>query len=359
MRERARNTFQPDYLVLPGQSVQEAIEYLGLSQKEFARRLDLTEQSLNRILKGEQPITNETAFKLESVTGTSCDFWIALETNYQRQKQILNASREEKEYKKWLKRIPIKELNAYGCLNIMENTVEQVNEVLKFYQIGSIDVLDGLVQQCQAAARGTVAFNTEAIKAVTYVQIGLRKAQTIVVEPFDRSKFKEVLLQARALSKDLPADFGVLLQEMFASAGVALVYVPPIKGVHFSGVSKWISKNKAMIIMNIRGKAEDRFWFSLFHEAAHLLLHERKTMYISDSSPANEEEQEADRYAARLLIPEKYDARIAAAKTAGDISEVANELGISAGIVVGRYHHLTNQWSHFKQLIRPLDWNKE
>jgi len=79
-----KHEFKPDYVVLPGESIKEMIDYMGLTQKDFAQRLEISEQSLIRILQGKQPITHETALKLELVTGVSNEFWIAREANYQK-----------------------------------------------------------------------------------------------------------------------------------------------------------------------------------------------------------------------------------------------------------------------------------
>jgi hypothetical protein len=35
---------------------------------------------------------------------------------------------------------------------------------------------------------------------------------------------------------------------------------------------------------------------------------------------------------------------------------MADELGVSPGIVAGRYQYLTGKWDFFKDLIRPLVW---
>ena len=81
---KAKKTFlyEPDYAVLPGDTIREQMEHYGWSQQELATRLDTTAQTLNRIFKGEQPITLETATKLERVLGAPARFWNNLELNY-------------------------------------------------------------------------------------------------------------------------------------------------------------------------------------------------------------------------------------------------------------------------------------
>lgn len=88
MSNSKRYEFKPDYAVLPGDSLQEAIEYLEMSQMEFAQKMRITEQSLDCILNGEQKIGGETASNLELVTGIASEFWINLEAQYQKRLQI-------------------------------------------------------------------------------------------------------------------------------------------------------------------------------------------------------------------------------------------------------------------------------
>jgi len=77
--------YAPDYAVAPGETLREVIEGLSMTQKELATRTELTEQTIIRILKGEQPITFETANKLEVVTGIPVRMWNSLEMRYREQ----------------------------------------------------------------------------------------------------------------------------------------------------------------------------------------------------------------------------------------------------------------------------------
>jgi len=72
--------FSPDYAVIPGESLKEFLEFSGMSLKEFSLRTGLTQQSIIRIIKGEQPITPDTANRFELVTGTPARFWNNLES---------------------------------------------------------------------------------------------------------------------------------------------------------------------------------------------------------------------------------------------------------------------------------------
>ena len=77
--------FEPDYAIPPGETLKEVMESLNMSQKELAIRTGLTVQSLNRIFKGGQPISYETANKLELATGVPARMWNNLAAQYREQ----------------------------------------------------------------------------------------------------------------------------------------------------------------------------------------------------------------------------------------------------------------------------------
>ena len=120
---------------------------------------------------------------------------------------------------------------------------------------------------------------------------------------------------------------------------------------------RWISPNKAMILMSLRGKAEDKFWFSFFHEAGHVYLqHSKKELYINDGAADDPLEKEADEFAAECLIPRVHNPSVESIRSKDEVLALAARLGISPGIVAGRYQFLTNKWDFYKPLIRKFEW---
>jgi len=91
-----------------------------------------------------------------------------------------------------------------------------------------------------------------------------------------------------------------------ADAGVALALVPEIKVVPISGAAKWLTPEKAMIGLNLRGKSNDRFWFTFFHEAGHI-LNDRKKETFTESTKMNDLQQDSDaKNDSPLMIAAKF-----------------------------------------------------
>ncbi len=64
-----RYPYEPDYAVAPGRTLQETINSLGIDQRELASRAGLSAKHVNQIIKGIAPLTQDTAIRLERVTG--------------------------------------------------------------------------------------------------------------------------------------------------------------------------------------------------------------------------------------------------------------------------------------------------
>lgn len=70
--------WKPDWTVHPGETLAETLEQLGMSQREFARRTELTPKHVNRIIRGHSGYTADVAVRFERVTGIPARFWLAL-----------------------------------------------------------------------------------------------------------------------------------------------------------------------------------------------------------------------------------------------------------------------------------------
>lgn len=67
----------------PGVTIQEQLDDRGMTQKEFAKRVDISEEYISKLIDGEVHLTTEMAEKLELVLGVPASFWNKLEAIYQ------------------------------------------------------------------------------------------------------------------------------------------------------------------------------------------------------------------------------------------------------------------------------------
>ena len=60
----------------------EFLNPLGLSQVAFAEHIGVPVQRVNEIVRGKRGISPETAWLFSEALGTSPEFWLNLQTNY-------------------------------------------------------------------------------------------------------------------------------------------------------------------------------------------------------------------------------------------------------------------------------------
>jgi addiction module HigA family antidote len=67
----------------PGEVLlEEFLEELGIPQLRFAETLGITVQRVNEIVKGKRGITPETAWLFSAALGTTPEFWMNLQIQY-------------------------------------------------------------------------------------------------------------------------------------------------------------------------------------------------------------------------------------------------------------------------------------
>ncbi len=358
MKPLRKHRFDPDYAVPPGVTLEETMEAMGMTQRELADRTGLTVQTLNRIFKGEQPITYETANKLELVTGTPAALWNNLEVQYREQLSKIEQTRQMADNIAWLKTVPVKELTARKVIPAETDKGLVVREVLRFYGVSSVDAWHTLWDEPAAAARRSPLLKSSRGATSAWLRLGQLQARDMECAPYNKKRFSENLHAIRDLTTKHPGAFVPEMRRLCAEAGVALALVPEIKGAPWSGAAEWLSPIKAMILVNLRGKSEDKFWFSFFHEAGHILHDSKKDRFIDDGKPYRDkpEEKRADEFAAEILIPATHNPVIKAARSALEIRQIAARLQISPGIVAGRYQFLTQKWTNFNGLKAKFEW---
>ncbi len=356
IKAQKKYEFEPDYAIPPGATLVEVMESLEMNQKELAVRTGLTEQTLIRIFKGDQPISYETANRLELVTQVPAGMWNNLEAQYREQRAKLGERQRLEEDIEWLKTIPTKELVERGCIEADPNKITLLRKVLAFFGVSSVDAWYEIWAAPAVAARRSACFESRPGDAAAWIRQGELQAHRIQCASYNKDRFSEALRKIRTLTREQPSVFESQMIKLCSEAGVAVALVREMKKVPWNGATKWLTPNKAMILLNLRGRGEDRFWFSFFHEAGHVIKDKKKDLFINDDSREDPRERRADDFAAEILIPARYNLRIRACRSKQDIINLADEFEISPSIVAGRYQFLTGNWHQFKDLIGKLNW---
>ncbi len=335
------NEYQPDRVTPPGDTLRDLLDETGLSQAELATRMGRPKKTVSEIVNGKAAITTETALQLEMVLGIPADFWNSREQQYReylaRAEQALSLARQYE----WARRFPLKEMAAQGMVPKVSDKGEQVRALLRFLGVNAPEQWADLYSQYAVSFRRSTAFEADPNALGAWLRAGLLRSGAVQAESYNRDRFLAALQEAKHLTREGPEVFQPALTDLCAAAGVAVVFVPQLPKSRVSGATRWITSAKALIQLSLRYKTNDHLWFTFFHEAAHILLHGKRSIYLDTSHHEGPEEAEANRWAGDFLIPpERYD-QISRLKVLSKavIMGFAADVGIAPGIVVGRLQH--------------------
>lgn len=340
--------FAPDWVSPPGESISDLVEDRGWSQAELAQRLGYTEKHISLLLNGKAPLTMDAAVRLERVLGSTAEFWLSLEANYQRHKARLESAERHAAWTDWLDRLPLKDL--MDCKAIEKKRIDSKNKpglveaCLRFFGVASPEEWCSHYGGMEVSFRRSREDQCDVGAISAWLRLGEQRAEQFEGPKYNREKFQKALLRIRALSTESPHVFQPIMNRLLSEAGVVFVLVPAIPRSHVSGVARWLSSSRPLIQMSLYGKWNDRFWFTFFHEAAHILLHatEKKSVYLDDPGKGGVDdprEKEANQWAGDFLIPTRHEQHLVSLKTRDAVKSFAGMLGIHPGIVVGRLQH--------------------
>jgi len=355
--------FYSDLAIPPGEYLAEVLAARGMSQSELARRTGRPIQAINEIIKGDKSLTPATALQLEKALGVPAHIWTGLESRY----QLIRAREEERRALQgelpYLKRTPYKQLADMGRVARTRDGEHKVRELHRFYGVSSLANLPGTWASAPSFRCGK-NWEASSYSLAAWLRCAELQAAGIPVKPFGKPVLKASLRETKGLSMKQPEEFLPILEKRLAACGIVLVLVPHFPRTYIHGAVFWPRAGKAVLALSIRGKWADIFWFSLFHEIGHLMLHKKRT-FVDDGeiSPGSESlEAEANVFAANALLPagsyREFVGRMDLSVPA--VKDFARVQGIAPGIVVGRLQHegLIGHDSKLNRLRERYEWRE-
>jgi len=151
----------------------------------------------------------------------------------------------------------------------------------------------------------------------------------------------------------------LLAKEFLNKNGIHLVCEQHLPKTHLDGAALRLPDGSPLVALTLRYDRLDNFWFTLFHELAHVALHLDKDGVnaffddLTDGAKKDRCENEADQLASEALIPEATwkTARLSKKSLPASVIAFAETLRISPAIPAGRVRYESKNYTMFKQLI--------
>ena len=263
----------------PGATVKEQLNDRGMSQKEFAARMDMSEKHISKLINGEVQLTPETAVRLEMVLGVPAKFWNNLEAIYR--EKIIKADAENAMDAdiQIARQFPYSEMTKLGWIPATRNAKEKVINLRKFFEVVELSLLEN-DKVTRIACRRLAITEKSDLALMAWAQEAKIKA---------RDKIRKLTVLE-------PEELYPQLKKILSDSGIALVFLPHLKGSFLQGAS-FMDGKKIVLGLTSRGKDAEKFWFSLFHELAHIALG-----HVSQANGTTDaDEKAADQWAVNAL----------------------------------------------------------
>ncbi|MEW9838341.1 HigA family addiction module antitoxin [Mesorhizobium marinum] len=352
--------FNPDYAPPPGWLLEEHLEVAGLSHAEFARRCGRSPKLISEIISAKAPVEPETALQFEKVLGVSARIWLGIEADYQLHKARKAEENAAANQKEWLQSFPLKEMVERNFFSEPVSDVDALSKVLSFFRVGTIEAWSAKYASANVAYRHSPTFKSSDACLATWLRAGELIAEGQDTSDYNEAAFKAALAEIRTLTLAPVNEAMARTRKLCADAGVTVALVKPFPKTALSGAAWWHTPRRPVVQLSARHKTDDHLWFSFFHEAAHIILHSKKTVFVDNGSTDGDAmEAEANAWASHVLVPTASWRRFVASgpRSASAVKEFALDQSIAPGIVVGMLqHHGHLAWSHLNGLKVRLKW---
>ena len=227
----------------PGYYIKEIVDESGLTQEDFAKRLDTTPKNLSLLIRGEQRLSIDIAMKLSRMIGTSVLYWLNLQNAYD---ALIGEFKSEEEFVQ--ERVIFSVLSYkyfrdfFNLPNLPRRKDEQIVQVRNFLNVATLSVLKKRDMAVSFRSAAGELSEANIIKANTMVQIATNIALKSEAPRFDKVLFEKAAKYALTLTKE-HSTFFPLIKEAFLKAGVILVILPNISGSKINGATKKVGRN--------------------------------------------------------------------------------------------------------------------
>lgn len=347
----------------PGEVLQEKLNKFGMSRKELAIRTGVTEKHICTVINGDRAISSGFARKLGYVF-ENFSYWMQIQAKYDQEQLRIQEENEitqgEIDILKSLHDITMYFIEC-GYMHNNCGDPSKVMQLRDFLHISNLTLIPKITYN--AAYRAQLTANIQVDPYVLFAWQRLCEKQTEnfnIIKSVDKDKLRTSIPYIKSLM------FGDInkgiqkLQRILADCGIAFKVVKNFRGAPVQGFIKETTDRRLILCLTIRGKRADRFWFTLFHEIAHILNGDYQIRFVDFDSVQSKAEELANCYARDILIPPELYREFILSRDCtswSNIEAFAERIGVRPFIVLGRLQNDEYlDWSDYPDKIVRYEW---
>ena len=335
--------FARDWFSSPGDSIRSLMYKRGVTPDHLAGHLNGGMDTLRQIFHGTSAIDYNTAKVLSDYLGGTTTFWLTRQDNYEKALVQAVENLEESDAEDWMTQVLAPGVGPRGRLT-ETNRRNQLRHRLAFYSVGTKRAWNlryGSLRE-ETRYRTSPSYSSLDGPLSLWLRQGELEAELVSTQTWNPDELQARISPIRRLSKiSRPMRFLPKLQALCAEAGVALVFVRAPRGCRVSGASRLVTPEKAMILVSFRFRSDDQFWFTVFHEIGHLILHQGMTFVDDDRTDHQSDyEWQANQFASSCIIPPLREAEFESLTADKDsVLRFSVSIDVAPGLTVGQMQH--------------------
>lgn len=282
----------------PGATIKEQLNGKGMSQKEFAARMDMSEKHISKLINGDVQLTTDCAIRLEFVLGVPAGFWSNLETIYREKLMKVKAENSMERDEEIARQFPYNEMARYGWVPEARSIKEKVINLRKYFGVVELSLLSNN-QITRIACHRLAITEKSDLALMAWAQRAKVVAHETGTGPINVKKLISKLDEIRDMTVMPPDECVPGLHSILAECGIALVILPHLKGSFLHGAT-FVDGSKIVLVLTEPEDNPDHLRFSLFHELGHVILG-----HIDNPNGTTEQDEaDANAFAKKQLIPD-------------------------------------------------------
>lgn len=337
-----KTTYIPDIAFHPGETLKEILNERSITNKELALRTNKPEKTISKVINGTSALTPDMAVAFETVLDLPAQFWMNLQRDFDETSARLNHIKNCKDAQDWARQFPYPKMANLEWVPKTSKADEKAHHLFKFFGVTSERAWEKsyVDSGLRVAARLDLASNAKKHAITAWLRKGELLTKDVNLPKYSHWKLKKIIPELKSIMVEGKPGFFKKLQSICASAGVCVILIPSLPNATILGCSRWID-GMPIIQMSERYKKYDRFWFTFFHEIAHVLLHGSTYVslemnhYEADAEP---KEKEANDWAGELLFSNNDLSLLKQMdySNVGVIKQYARKINTHPSIIVGR-----------------------
>lgn len=268
----------------PGYYVQELLGEFAMSQKELAQRLDTTEKTVSLLLNGKAPLSNRMANGLAIVFGTSVNLWLNLNAQYNAKIIEIDRQKGDEAQEEILRMLDYAYFVTNGFVEKTESLAQRVLNLQRFLRVSDLNVLKKRDYLIQSRIFGSPGAEMNNVRANAWIQTAMTVGGETEAPEFNEQALMDALPKIRALAEDDSDSSLVKIQSLLNACGVVLIVLPDLANCGLCGAVKWLTRDRAMIVINQRNSDWHAFWFLIFHELGYVFQKQYARIIVLDNS---------------------------------------------------------------------------